>query len=219
MAHRLAAMRKKLKSTTLTITRPDQRAALASPLRLEIIGLFTGGEPLAIADMAALMGRQAGSLYHHVGILERAGLLRRTGTRPKGKRHEALFLPAASRIEMAAPRTEGRSAELILATMATAFRMAERDLEAAIDSDRSVTDGPERNALAARFHVRASPRLLARINRHLDAIVQLLDDAAGGRSRPSPADQHLSLTLALLPLKGRNPRPLDRKDRCGRSDP
>ena len=41
--------------------------ACGHPLRLEILGLFTSPEPLAIADMARLMGRPAGSLYHHVG--------------------------------------------------------------------------------------------------------------------------------------------------------
>ena len=43
-----------------------QRAAVASPLRLEILGLFVSADPLAISDMAALMNRAAGSLYHHL---------------------------------------------------------------------------------------------------------------------------------------------------------
>jgi DNA-binding transcriptional ArsR family regulator len=194
---------KTTKGTSLKANRPDQWSALASPLRLEILGLFTSREPLAIADMAAIMGRSAGSLYHHVGILEKAGLLRRTGTRPKGKRHEALFLPAAGRIEFDA-RSGGEAAvKLAVKTMTASFRMAERDLEAALEHPETATEGPGRNLMATRMHLRASPGFLAKINKHLSAIEKLLADEAARNPRPSVEDQHLSLTLALLPLKGR----------------
>ena len=190
--------------TTIEAASTTQRAALASPLRLEILGLFTTPEPLAIADMAGLMGRTAGSLYHHVGILEQAGLLRRTGTRPKGKRHEALFMPTASRIEVAAPSGDGKATDLAVKTLAAAFRMAERDLDAALRTGDSLTEGPARNLFATRIHLRASPKLLARINKHLQAIEDLLAAEAAKVHQPSPDEQHLSLTIALLPLKGRN---------------
>ena len=191
--------------TTMTASGTDQRAALASPLRLEILGLFTSPEPLAISDMAPLMGRSAGSLYHHVGILERAGLLVRTGTRPKGKRYEALFRPAADRIEMEAQPAEGGKDELAVKAMAAAFRMAERDMAAALDAGRFRQDGPDRNLFALRVHLRASPRVLRNLNKHLKAIEDLLLAEAAKKPIPSANDEHLSLTLALLPLKGRAP--------------
>ena len=190
-------------NTTLTASGKDQKSALASPLRLEIIGLFTSPEPLAIADMARLMGRPAGSLYHHVGILERAGLLKRAGTRPKGKRHEALFRPAASRIEMETASGGEDTIQLAVKTMAAAFRMAERDLEAALSDGNCRHEGPGRNILATRVHMRVSPKVLAKFNKHLQALVDLLTSEAAKDPKPSPDDQYLSLTLALLPLKGR----------------
>ena len=189
---------------TMRASGKDQRTALASPLRLEILGLFTSPEPLAIADMAGLMGRSAGSLYHHVGILEKAGLLQRAGTRPKGKRYEALYLPVASRIEVAVPRGDDSAVNHIVKTLASAFRMAERDLGAALRSGNSLTEGPDRNLFATRIHLRASPKLLARINKHLKAIEDLMASEAAKAQKPSPDDQHLSLTIALLPLKGRD---------------
>jgi predicted transcriptional regulator len=189
--------------TTMTASGTDQRAALASPLRLEILGLFTNPEPLAISDMALFMGRSAGSLYHHVGILEKAGLLLRSGTRPKGKRYEALFLPAASRIELEARSEAGDEVDLVVKTLAAAFRMVERDLAAAINDGNCKQEGPGRNLFATRMHMRASPRLLGKLNKHLNAIEELLTAAATNESKPSPDDQHLSLTLALLPLRGR----------------
>ena len=68
-------MTKPAETTTKTIDDRTARAAVSSPLRLEILGLFVSAEPLAISDMAVLMNRSAGSLYHHVGILEEAGIL------------------------------------------------------------------------------------------------------------------------------------------------
>jgi DNA-binding transcriptional ArsR family regulator len=188
---------------TMKASGRDQKSALASPLRLEIIGLFTSTEPLAIADMARLMGRAAGSLYHHVGILEKAGLLKRVGTRPKGKRHEALFQPAASRIEMDGDDGGEDSAQLAVKTMAAAFRMAERDLEAALTTGDFRQEGPARNLLATRVHMRVPPKVLARINEHLKALEDLLTAESVHDPEPSSGDQYLSLTLALLPLKGR----------------
>ncbi len=194
----------KTKQKTIQVTESAQRSALASPLRLEILGLFTNPKPLAIADMAHMMGRSAGSLYHHVGLLENAGLLERTGTRPKGKRHEALFQPVATRIEYSIPAGDEDVVRHAVKALASSFRMAERDLGAALLSGEARTQGPDRNLFATRIHMCASPRTLARINKHLKAIEDLLATEATKTPKPSPADQHLSLTMALLPLKGRS---------------
>jgi hypothetical protein len=194
----------KTRQKTMTADRPDQRAALASSLRLEILGLFTQDDPLSIGDMARLMGRPAGSLYHHVGIMEKAGLLVRAGTRPKGKRHEALFHPAAGRFEIAAPAGQDEAIDQAVKAAASAFRMAERDLEAALRDQTGREEGPDRNLFAGRLHLRADPELLGRINEHIQAIMDLLQAQAASGAEPTEDDQHLSLTIALLPLKGRS---------------
>jgi predicted transcriptional regulator len=193
----------KMNKKTIQVTSSIQRSALSSPLRLEILGLFTNPEPLAIADMARLMGRSAGSLYHHVGLLEKAGLLKRTGTRPKGKRHEALFQSEATRIELDASSGTEDVVNHAVKTMASAFRMVEKDLAAALVSNKSLTEGSQRNMFATRMHMRASPKILARINKHLKAIEDLVATEACKAPKPSEEDQHISLTMALLPIKGR----------------
>ena len=190
--------------TTMTVSGADQRAALASPLRLEILGLFTQSEPLSIADMAELMGRSAGSLYHHVKLLENSGLLKRAGTRPKGKRYEALFMPVATRIQIESKCDVEDGSLFVVKTMASAFRMAERDMEAALRAGNCRSEGPDRNMFATRMHLRASPKLLGRINKHLKAIEDLLETEAAKEPKSSAGDQHLSLTIALLPLRGRS---------------
>jgi len=183
-----------------------QRAAVASPLRLEILGLFISADSLAISDMAALMNRSAGSLYHHVGILEEAGFLKKTGTRPKGKRHEALYLPTASRFEYDTSSGEEDTIASAVKVMAASFRMAERDLEAALRSDNRPMEGPDPDFYAFRLHLRASPELLAKINEHMNAVLELLTADEKTSSKFGPDDKHVSLTLALLPIKGREVR-------------
>ncbi len=185
------------------IENKSQRTALASPLRLEIMGLFIGAEPLAISDMAALMNRSAGSLYHHVGILEQAGFLKQTDTRLKGKRHEALYFPAASRFEFDTSSEEEDVIANAVKVMATSFRMAERDLEAALQSDDCMMGGQEPDFYAFRLHLRASPELLTKINKHMTAVLELLKLNEKTSTKFGPDDQHISLTLALLPIKGR----------------
>ena len=185
------------------------RAAVSSPLRLEILGLFVSAEPLAISDMAGLMNRSASSLYHHVGILEEAGILEKIGTRPKGKRYEALYLPTASRFEYDPSAGGDEAINSAVKLMATGFRMAERDLEAALRSDDPALEGPDPDFFAFRLHVRASPELLGKINEHLKAVLELIRPDEESPPDPGPDDQHVSLTLALLPIKGRDVRKTD----------
>jgi predicted ArsR family transcriptional regulator len=170
-------------------------------MRLELLGLFTESDPLSIADMATRLGRPATSLYHHVQVLEDAGVLRRAGTRPKGKRFETLFELIENRLELAVDPDDGDTAQQAGRTMAAALRMAERDFMAALDRDDILTDGPQRNLTGLRTHMRLSPDLLAQLNERLRAIEELLQTAAGGE--PGPDDQFISLTLLLAPLRGR----------------
>jgi DNA-binding Lrp family transcriptional regulator len=191
------------KAKTILANTPEQWRALAYPLRIEIIGLFTTGDALSIADMGRMMGRPAGSLYHHVKILEGAGLLKRTGTRPRGKRYEALFVPTAARYEVDTSSGGDEAITHAVKAISSAFRMAERDLEAALQDDRTVAEGPGRNLYAGRLHMRATPALLAAINQHLSAIEELVNTEIAKRPEPAEDVHHMSLTFALLPIKGR----------------
>lgn len=187
-----------------TVDTDAQRRAMTSPIRLEIIGLFMGTGPLSISDMAQRMGRAAGSLYHHVGLLEKVGILRKAGTRPKGKRYETLYEPVAETFALAAGEGDVHADAQAVKAMRAAFRMTIRDLEAALASGQGVDEGPGRNTFAMRIHIGASPQLLAQLNEHFDAISDLLRQELENKTEMEPGDQYLSLTLALLPLKGRN---------------
>jgi AcrR family transcriptional regulator len=190
-------------SKTYRVQRPDQRQALSSAIRLEILGAFTNVGGMSIGDVAERLGKRAGSLYYHFGLLEKAGLLRRVGERPAGKKPEALFEPVADRIEIDAPSEDAAAVESTLKTMASAFRMAERDLDTGLREGTARTSGRYRNFVAYRMHMRLNKKTLAEINGHLRALEELIAREARRKQVPKDADQYCSLTLALLPLRGR----------------
>lgn len=183
---------------------PRGRKALSSPLRLEILGQFTNLGGLSVAELAERMGRPPASLYYHVKILQKAGILRQSGTRGDGSSRETIYEPVASRFELETGKGTAAKTDASK-TVASALRMTQKDFDAALSGETTgaSTEGAERNFYLSRVHARLSPRVLGRVNRHLQAIEDLLrrEEERGGR--PGPKDQFVSLTVALLPLRGR----------------
>jgi hypothetical protein len=182
-------------------TTREQRQALTSPLRLEILGQFTGPTPLSVRDLAERMGRTPHSIYYHVHLMARIGLLREVGPRTGGAgRSEALYQPVRDTIMLDA--AEPAAGDAIRRTMAAAFRMAERDLDSALESTgRAPPADPP--GLGTRLHFRAPPRVLKEVRRHLQAAIDIVQREARRGSGRSTGSMY-SLTFALLPLRGRS---------------
>lgn len=190
---------------TLVVEDPRQRRALASPLRLELVGQFTAGYPMSVAELAGRMGRSAASLYHHVRKLEGVGLLQRAGERVEGGRPKALYLPVARSFQLGADPADAEGRGDILKTLATAFRMAHSELDEALQDPDRDQDGPTREVYATRLHARLTPAALAKLNGHIDAMMELLLEEGQHDEIPDDAEHFVSLTLALLPLRNREP--------------
>lgn len=172
-------------------------------MRLELVGLFGEGCPLSISDMAERLGRPATSLYHHVRILEEAGVLHEEGTRPKGKRFETVYQVSAHRLELDVDPQDETTTRQAGQTMSAALRMAERDFLAALGRDDVCTEGKGCNLTGLRTHMRLSPKALGRLNEILKQIETLPQELSELSSEPGPDDQFLSLTFAMAPLRGR----------------
>jgi len=187
----------------LVIRSDEQRRAIASPLRLELIGLFIDPEPLSVAQIAKRVGRPATAIHYHIRLLEKAGLLRRAGEQRSGRRSEALYRPVADVFKMEQPQdTTSGDTEAAIKTLSMAFRMAVGDMKAALEHPSTRSSGPLRNCLGGRFHCRLSKAELAELNRHLRDIEKLLS-RANNPQELSPSDTFVSLTLALMPLRNR----------------
>ena len=199
--------KKQSKTKALILRTEEQRRAVGSPLRLEVIGLFTERKPLSVAQMAQVMGRPATAIHYHVRVLEAAGLLRRAGRKRAARRPEVLYIPTADVFKMEHRRDEPEvTAAAALKTLSMAFRMAERDMQAALTNPKSKSSGPYRNIFGGRVHCRLSKQDLAELNRHLRDIEKLLVRTSRSR-KPSPSDTFVSVTLALMPLRNREVEP------------
>jgi DNA-binding transcriptional ArsR family regulator len=77
-------MSKKVKKERLDsyrISELGQVKALANPLRMRIIETLVASEPMTTKQVAESLGEKPTRLYHHVSLLENAGLIRLTHTK------------------------------------------------------------------------------------------------------------------------------------------
>lgn len=188
-----------------TIQGEAQRRAISSPIRLEILGYFLAGQPLSVREIAERMGRPATAIHYHVKLLEESGLLEKTGERREGRRREAEYSMIAEALAIPGhdQDPEGEGQALAVETMASAFRMAQRDLEAALDTGTARSKGEDRNFYVTRMHLRLSRDEMAELNRRLDLMLAAALDSMQ-RAQPHDDDEFVSLTLALTPLPDRS---------------
>lgn len=73
---------------------PESAGAILPPVRREILALLR--EPDSAAGVARTLGQPRQRINYHVRELERAGLVREVGTRPRGNRMERLVQATAS---------------------------------------------------------------------------------------------------------------------------
>ncbi len=197
-------MDSKRPDTVLVADTPAQRKALASPIRQEILGHFAGAASLSVTELAERMGRPATALYYHVSQLEDLGFLETAGERRKGKRYEHLYRPTAERFEIAAPGNPAAHEDAIKA-IEGAQRMAIADMRDALESGDAREEGPDRNLIAFRLQGQLDPDTLAQVNEHIDAILDMASRSCRDAASSDDAE-FISLTLALMPLKGRKSR-------------
>ncbi len=182
---------------TYVVRRADQRAALTSPLRLEILEHFHVVGPAAVDEVAARMGRAPDSLYYHVRMLVKVGLLRPRGSRKSGKRDKTLYALVAPRIEVSCRPGSASATETTMKTLGSAFRMAEREMRASLESGRFKEQGRHRNFFAGRLRSDLGRAALAEVNRHIKAI----EDIFTREFRTPPTNgTSCSWTVTLLPV-------------------
>jgi len=80
------------------IREAKQLAAIRSPVRQEIVYALAGTAIRTVAEIAFMLGRSTHSLYHHVRVLERVGLLLNMGTERCNRRDEALYATPGRRL-------------------------------------------------------------------------------------------------------------------------
>src|SRR5947207_2203654 len=187
------------------ITSLAQIRALASPVRQEIVDALAAMGPLSVATLAHSLGRAPNAIYFHIRKLERLGLLvRLAGAAGRGRpsvSYDVPGRPMTLAYQPDQPTTRQPMGKLVRAMLSTATRIFVR----AYSPDVAVVAGAERNLWASRSRCWLSPRELTEVNRHLRALVVLLNQTSGA---PAGDRQLMELTFVLAPVTGarRTPR-------------
>jgi DNA-binding transcriptional ArsR family regulator len=129
-------------SDTLILDR-RQTTTLVSPPRLEIVEAFGALGQASARELAAHLGRPSGAIYHHVRVLEQAGLIREVTRRRGSRRPEAVYATTAPRLAVAAGPSPDANRQAAR-TLRAVLRQAARDVDAGL-----ARGAP---ALLGRFH-------------------------------------------------------------------
>ncbi|MEZ5998146.1 MAG: helix-turn-helix domain-containing protein [Hyphomonas sp.] len=186
-------------SETYWILREDQLEVLASTVRTDIVDHLVGRGPMSIKQLAASLGRQPSSIYYHIDMLQKVGLIVEAGTQVSNRRTEVLYQTPAPRIRMKKAIGNPDNHELIAKMVGVLNRQSQRDFEQGLAHPAMTSDGPHRNLGFFRLINRPSPESLEEINRCLDRIAEILWEE---RDMSQPL---VALAWTLTPLADREP--------------
>jgi DNA-binding transcriptional ArsR family regulator len=169
------------------VSRIDQLEALASPVRHEIFVTMETLSACTVRELARRMGRQAETLYYHLGRLEAVGLVHRRPDRVVDGRPERVYELAGHGLVIDRRGTGRAFLAAVARASAALLRFADRSLRRAVEAGELRHDGARRSTRAVQRTVRLSPPRLAELNDRLDELEAFLDDV----DDPSRDDFHL----------------------------
>lgn len=173
-----------------------QMRAVISPARDEILDAVAANGPCTVMWLGAFLGRKPDSLYHHVRVLRRVGLLLETLSPNSQGRATAVYdvpgRPIFLRYELGDPR----KVRAVTAYGGSALRIAHRRFAQGFKSDHAVVRGPARNLWAARWRGWLTQTELGKANILLTRLAAL---ARGGGSQRGGGAHLYDITWVLSP--------------------
>ncbi|MCA8902600.1 MAG: helix-turn-helix transcriptional regulator [Hyphomonas sp.] len=185
-------------SDTYWVLREDQLDVLTSPVRSDIIDHLVGQGPMSIKQLAASLGRQPSSIYYHIELLHKVGLIVEAGTQVSNRRTEVLYQTSAPRMRLMRAISNPKNHAVVAKMVSVLGRQAHRDFEQGLSHPAAESEGPQRNLGFFRLINRPGPDSLAEINRHLDRIAEILWEE---RDMSQPL---VALSWTLTPLGERD---------------
>lgn len=173
-----------------------QLAVLASAPRQEILDILADAGTLSVAELAAVLERPADALYFHLRALLRAGLVRHSGFRYRGRRKEALFRTIAPDLRLQYQPRHEPNRRAVTAIVSSMLRLGIRDFRRSFQRSDVIVSGRRRELWALRKAGRLSLPDLAVVN----GLIERLQSAA---SKPKGLGRLYAVTVLLTPLDHR----------------
>ncbi|MGZ6048567.1 MAG: helix-turn-helix domain-containing protein [Phenylobacterium sp.] len=164
---------------------PAQLEALTAPVRHDILDRLIAKGPMAVAEIAAALGRERTAIYHHLRQLEAVGLVEAMAPSPPSSEpgRPSLRYKAVARVLVATVASQDPANRPLVARLVRAAAdQAARDFEKGLASPARTSEGPARNHTFFRAVIAPSPERLARINallRELEAVALETDPEPG----------------------------------------
>ncbi len=187
-----------MKPSNYSIAETEQVKALAAPTRQEILDTLESNGPATVATLGELLGRAPDSLYHHIRILLRAGLVRRVepapGTSPRGAVYDlpGYAMSIAYRLE------DPAMTEAIGAVVRSMSRISYHDFARALARRDAVVEGAQRNLRSARKKAWLDASQIEAINRHFHAIFSIMSTW----HQPGAETKLHAVTFMMSPIGG-----------------
>ena len=173
-------------------------SALASSARQEIIDVLGQMGTVSVAELAQTLGRPADTLYYHLRILAKAGLVQSVGSRVKDGRPEALFRARNLYIDYEAARQKNERG--LIGVASSMLRLGIRDFKDAVLDRDVVVGGKQRELWSARKTGWLTKHELGRVNE----LIQELLSSVSPRSRNG---RLYGVTVLLTPVNRENRKP------------
>ena len=178
------------------IQQRKQLVALKAAARQELLDVLSSMGTVSIAELAAAIGKPADSLYYHVGILQKVGLVLAAGVREVAGRNERMYRAVASDLRLAYTAGPKGNAEAITPIVDSMLRLTSRDFKAGFADEATLVEGPQRELWAARTTGWLTAQQVAELNQYIASMRQTTVS-----SPPRRGEERLyALTMVLTPL-------------------
>lgn len=167
---------------------PEHFEAIGSPVRLNVLEFFRSRGPMAVVELADLLGRPADGLYHHLKKLEAAGFVRAVGTRQRGKQIERVYDAVADEYRVA------EEPEQMVRIWRLISSHAERNLADALDAGEVRFRGERRNSAMRIETAQLDDDAAAEVLGHIEAIRAIFS-----RAREEPRGEQRVFTFLFQP--------------------
>ena len=171
-----------------------QMRALAASTRQEIVDVLPRLGTVSVAELAAALGRPADSLYYHLRVLTRVGLVLSAGTRTVNGRSEALFCAVARDMSLSYKVGNDGNGNEVNPIVASMMRLGIRDFTRSFRAGEASVSGPERELWALRKTGWLSREQIAEVNQYITKLMEIAGCSGTG-------EKLYALTVLLTPLE------------------
>lgn len=177
------------------VTTVEQMEALASPVRFQIHLAMEMLGVCSVNELAERMDREPETLYYHLRLLERVGIVVRAGSRAAAGREEALYRLMGRRLRIDPRQRSPRFLRAMARSCGALLRYAERTFVRSLRRPAFLRGGSTRTRRMEQVVVRLPEPALAELNERLDELQDFLS-AADERD----ADAVYAVTVCVAPV-------------------